>query len=92
MEHRCYPRNNDNFNVTLSNPRHGSVSAQVHDISREGIAARLDDIPFPPGTLVEIGLSEKQQERFHSDDLKGYVIHARKGEIGLWLLGPNKLF
>jgi len=92
MEHRCYPRNNDDFNITLSNPRHGSVNAQVRDISREGIAAWLEDMPFPPGTLVEVRLSERQQKRFHNDDLKGYVVHARKGEIGLWLLGPKKLF
>lgn len=91
MEHRYYPRNSDDFSVILSNPRHGSVNAQVHDISREGIAARLDNMPFPPGTLVEIGLPAKQQKRFCSFDLKGYVIHAKKGEIGLWLLGPNKL-
>jgi len=92
MEHRCYPRNNDDFSVTLSNPRHGSVNAQVHDISREGIAAWLDDMPFPPGTLVDVELSEKQQKRFHSGDLKGYVVYAKKGKIGLWLLGPDKLF
>ncbi len=92
MEHRLYPRNNDNFEITLSNPRYGSFDAQVHDISQEGIAVRLHDMPFPTGTLVEVEIPTEQQQRFRNHDLKGYVVHAKEGEIGLWLLEPNKLF
>jgi hypothetical protein len=90
MEHRLYPRNSTHFDVVLSNPRYGSVEAHVHDISQEGIAARLDHIPFPTGTFVEVALPESQRQNVRKRDQKGYVVHAEEGEIGLWLLEPNE--
>ncbi len=91
MEHRLYPRNKEDFPVTISNPRYGSKEARVLDISHEGIAVRLDDMPFPQGTLVEVSLPEEQQQRFkHPGGVKGYVVHAKEGEAGLWLLEPNQ--
>lgn len=89
MEHRLYPRNNEHFDVTLSNPRYGSIGGRVRDISQEGIAIQLDKVPFPAGTLVEVALPDAQRQRIRKRELKGYVVHARQGEVGLWLLEPN---
>lgn len=91
MEHRLYPRNNDNFDITLINPRYGSVDAQVHNVSHEGIAVRLHEMPFPPGTLVDVVLPDEQQQRFSEHNIKGYVVYAEEGEVGLWLLGARKI-
>jgi hypothetical protein len=90
MEHRLHPRNNDHFDVILSNPRYGKVNAQVHDISQEGIAVHLDKAPFPTGTFVEVAVPVAQRQRFRKRNLKGYVIHVEDGEVGLWLLEPNE--
>jgi len=89
MEHRHYPRNSEEFSVTISNPRYGSVDAKVHDISREGIALRLADMAIPAGTLVDVVLPKNQQQRFQNKGLKGYVVHAKKGVLGMWLLGQG---
>ena len=88
MEHRYFRRHPDHFDVILSNPRYGTADAQVVDISREGMALRLNGSPFPKGTLVDVVLPESRADLYHNRQLKGYVVYVDKDRLGLWLLEP----
>ncbi len=88
MEHRYFRRHPDHFDVILSNPRYGTADAQVVDISREGMALRLNGSPFPKGTLLDVVLPESKETLYHSRYLKGYVVYVERDRIGLWLLEP----
>lgn len=88
MEHRYFPRRQEHFDVILSNPRYGTADAQVHDVSREGMALRLNGSPFPQGALVDVVLPEAREDLWHNRHLKGYVVYVERDRIGLWLLEP----
>ena len=74
--------------MILSNPRYGTADAQVHDVSREGMALRLNGSPFPQGALVDVVLPEDKQALYHNRYLKGYVVYVERDRLGLWLLEP----
>ncbi len=88
MEHRYFPRHDEHFDVILSNPRYGTADAQVRDVSREGMALRLNGSPFPQGALVDVVLPESKASLYHNRQLKGYVVYVERDRIGLWLLEP----
>ncbi len=89
VEHRYTQRQPDHFEVTLSNPRYGTATARVENISPEGMALRLEDSPFPQGALLDMELPESRQALFHSCLVRGYVVYVQQDQIGLWLLEPS---
>ncbi len=89
VEHRYAHRQPDHFEVTLSNPRYGTATARVENISPEGMALRLDDSPFPQGALLDMVLPQSRQTLFNTCFLRGYVVYVHEDQIGLWLLEPS---
>lgn len=90
MEHRHFPRSVIDFEVVLHRRTGEEIAARVLDISREGMRVSTHGGLIPAGALINIKVPEDKRDLFGARYLSGFVTHATRDAIGLWLkVGPN---